>query len=71
MPASELSATIDAPKRGMVACTQKNTKSCRVDGIVYKANPHNRYATNSHVDIYVAYAYYNPKYEGIGQAVVI
>jgi hypothetical protein len=66
----KLLCPLDDLNRGMNPCTPKNTKSCRVDHIVYNADPHPKYATNAHLEIYIDYAYHNPKFPGIGDAVV-
>lgn len=65
------SCPLDDPKRGLNACTQKNTKSCRVNNIVYNVNSKNpKYATNAWITIYVNYAFHNPAWPGIGEAAV-
>lgn len=61
---------LDDKKRGLQPCTPYNTKSCRVSNIVYNAEPHDKYATNSFLTIQVEYAFHNPVWPGLGDAVV-
>jgi hypothetical protein len=63
------SCPLEDPKLGMNLCTQKNTKSYRMYNIVYDADPHDQYATNAYLDIYVNYAYHDPAWPSIGEAV--